>query len=134
MATARSKPVGSVSFLSARFPASLIRRLRIRPLDRFISSSVPELRWQQALPLDCGADPFGSAFCARSFTLENLSDKVGSALALKHSIPRPRDPLLPARHLLPFLLDQSLLKVPVFGRGMIQAANTGHTLCSTSMA
>ena len=103
-ATDGSMPVGSVRFLSARFPASLIRRSRIRPLDRFISSYVPELRWQQALPPDCGADPFGSAFCTRSFTLENLADKVGSALALQHNIPRPRDTLFPARHSLFFSL------------------------------
>jgi hypothetical protein len=88
---------------------------------------VPELRWQQALPLDCGADPFGSAFCTRSFPPENLAGKVWRALALQHGIPRPRDPLLPARHSLPFLLDQSLLKVPVFER-IYQVANTTPTL------
>jgi hypothetical protein len=70
-------------------------------------------------------------FFTRSFTLENLADKVGSALALKHSIPHPKDPLLPARHSHPFLLDQSLPKVPVFGR-MIQIANTAHSSPSSS--
>ena len=71
------------------------------------------------------AEPTASVppFFTRSFTLENLADKVGSALALQHSIPRPKDPLLPARHSFPFLLDQSLLEVPVFER-MIQVANT----------
>lgn len=54
-------PVGSISFLSARPSASLIRRSRIRPLDRFISSSVPEPRWQQTLFVGHRVDPFGSS-------------------------------------------------------------------------
>jgi hypothetical protein len=56
--------------------------------------------------------PVGSAFFTRYFTLENLADKFGSARALQHSIPRPRDTLFPANIRSPFLLDQSLLKVP----------------------
>ena len=102
----------------------------MRSLDHLISSSVPELKWQLTLPLACGADTFGSAFYHSLFTLEHLADKVGSALALQNSIPRPRDPLLPARHSFPFLLDQSLLTVPVFER-MIQVANTGGETTET---
>jgi hypothetical protein len=41
-------------------------------------------------------------FFTRYFTPENLADKFGSALALQHNIPRPRDPLFPTRHSLPF--------------------------------
>jgi hypothetical protein len=59
--TEYSTPVGSAKVVSVPFPVGLIRLQRIRPLDRFISSSVPELRRQQALPLDRGADRFGSA-------------------------------------------------------------------------
>src|SRR5215469_4445828 len=44
------------------------------------------------------AEPTASVppFFTRSFPLENLADKVGSALVLQHRIPRPTDPLLPA--------------------------------------
>jgi len=41
-------------------------------------------------------------FFTRSFTPENIAHQFGSTLALQHNIPRPRDPLLPARHSLPF--------------------------------
>ena len=53
-------PSVPVRFLSAPFPASLMRLQQIRPLAHLISSSVPGPRWQQALPLDRGFDPFGS--------------------------------------------------------------------------
>ena len=66
-------PVGSVRFLSARFPASLIRKSRIRPLGRFISTSVPEPNWQQALPLDTESTASVPPF-ALALTLENLAD------------------------------------------------------------
>ena len=52
--------------------------------------------------LDRGVDPFGSACFTRSVTPENLTQKFGSALALEHSIPRPRDALFPAQHSFPF--------------------------------
>jgi hypothetical protein len=61
-ATDGSMPVGSAKVLSAPFPAGLMRLQRIRPLEHFTSSSVLELRWQQALLLDHGVDPFDSAF------------------------------------------------------------------------
>ena len=54
-------PVGSVRFLSARSPTGLMCGERIRPFNHFTSSYVSEPRWQQALPLGCGFDPFGSA-------------------------------------------------------------------------
>jgi hypothetical protein len=52
--------------------------------------------------LDRGVDHFGSAFCTRSFTPENLADKFGSAFALQHSIPRPKEDFFPVHHSLPF--------------------------------
>ncbi len=81
LVTENSTPVGSVSFLSARSPARLMRLQQIRPFDHLISSSVPELRWQQALPIDHGVDHFDSALFTRYFTLEHLADKFESAPA-----------------------------------------------------
>lgn len=107
VATDGSEPVGSVELLSARSPAGFMRLQRIRPLEHLISSSVLELRWQQALPLDRGVDHFGSAF----FTLENPADKVGSARAIQHSIPLRETHSCRLDICSPFLLDQSLLKM-----------------------
>jgi hypothetical protein len=44
-----------------------------------------QARWQQALPLECGFDPFGSA----SFILVILADKSVSTGPLQHSNPSP---------------------------------------------
>ncbi len=88
-----------------------MRRSRIRPHDRFISSSVPELSWPQALPFDYGVDRFGSAFFTRSFTLENLADEVLSALALQHSISLHETLSCQLDIRSPVFLDQSLLKM-----------------------
>ena len=89
-----------------------MRWLRIRPLDDLIPSYVPEPGWLQVLPLDRGVDPFGSVFFTRSFKLENLADKVG-ALSRSNTTSLVQETLssqLDIRS--PFLLDQSLLKVP----------------------
>jgi hypothetical protein len=79
-----------------------MRLQRIRLLDRLIYSYLSEPRWQQALSLDCGVNPFGSAFLTRSFTLENLAGTFESALTLQHGIPCSRGTLLPARHSFPY--------------------------------
>ncbi len=124
-------PVGSGLLLSAPSPAGLIRCQRIRPPEHLISSSVPEPRWQQALPLDRGVDHFGSAFFTRPSTPEKLAHQFGSALVLQHSIPRPARGALPGSTFAPLCsLPQSLLTAPVFERICQLASTVGFITCS----
>jgi len=114
-ATDGSIPVGSVRFLSARLPASLIRRSRIRPLDHLIPSYLPELRWQQALPSIAeptrSVPPFALAL-SRLRTLQVRSGAHSRPNTASASLVQVALSCQPAVRS-PFPIDRWLLKVPL---------------------
>ena len=105
-------PVGSVKFLSTSSPADLMPRSRMRPLNHLVPSDLPEPRCLQAPCVGRGFDLFGSAFFTRYFTPRTLQTSSG-ALSRSNTASLVQETLSSQLNIRsPFLLDQSLLKVP----------------------